>query len=136
MKQAIDGALRATFRPEFINRIDDVVVFNALNMTNIDLSSICSWKKCANRLADRRITLDVTPAAMEHLSIDGYDPILRSASVEALIQKEIVDRIAQKVVEGKLRDRSHVLISIDQDGNYECTVKSPWSWTPCPSTTC
>ena len=82
MKQAIDGALRATFRPEFINRIDDVVVFNALNMTNIEPIVDLQLEEVRDRLADRRITLDVTPAAMEHLSIDGYDPIL-SASVEA-----------------------------------------------------
>ena len=125
MKQAIDGALRATFRPEFINRIDDVVVFNALNMTNIEPIVDLQLEEVRARLADRRITLDVTPAAMEHLSIDGYDPIFGARPLKRLIQKEIVDRIAQKVVEGKLRDRSHVLISIDQDGNYECTVEEP-----------
>ena len=78
-----------------------------------------------DRLADRRITLDVTPAAMEHLSIDGYDPIFGARPLKRLIQKEIVDRIAQKVVEGKLRDRSHVLIDIGEDGNYECRVEEP-----------
>ena len=67
MKQAIDGALRATFRPEFINRIDDVVVFNALNMTNIEPIVDLQLEEVRDRLADRRITLDVTPAAMEHL---------------------------------------------------------------------
>ena len=62
---------------------------------------------------------------MEHLSIDGYDPIFGARPLKRLIQREIVDRIAQKVVEGNLRDRSHVLIGIDQDGNYECTVEDP-----------
>ena len=76
-------------------------------------------------MADRRVTLDVTPAAMEHLSIDGYDPIFGARPLKRLIQREIVDRIAQKVVEGQLRDRSHVLIDIDADGNYECTVEAP-----------
>ena len=125
MKQAIDGALRATFRPEFINRIDDVVVFNALNMTNIEPIVDLQLEEVRDRLADRRIALDVTPAAMEHLSIDGYDPIFGARPLKRLIQKEIVDRIAQKVVEGQLRDRSHVLIDIDADGNYQCTVEAP-----------
>ena len=125
MKQAIDGALRATFRPEFINRIDDVVVFNALNMTNIEPIVDLQLEEVRDRLADRRVTLDVTPAAMEHLSIDGYDPIFGARPLKRLIQREIVDRIAQKVVEGQLRDRSHVLIDIDADGNYECTVEAP-----------
>ena len=62
---------------------------------------------------------------MEHLSIDGYDPIFGARPLKRLIQREIVDRIAQKVVEGQLRDRSHVLIDIDQDGNYSCRVEEP-----------
>lgn len=125
MKQAIDGSLRATFRPEFINRIDDVVVFNALSMTNIEPIVDLQLEEVRTRLADRRITLDVTPGAMEHLSIDGYDPIFGARPLRRLIQREIVDRIAQKVVEGKLRDRSHVLIDLDADGNYECRVEEP-----------
>ncbi|WP_442904553.1 ATP-dependent chaperone ClpB [Gordonibacter sp.] len=125
MNQAIDGALRATFRPEFINRIDDVVVFNALNMTNIEPIVDLQLEEVRGRLADRRVTLDVTPAAMEHLSIDGYDPIFGARPLKRLIQREIVDRIAQKVVEGKMRDRSHVLIGLDENGNYECTVEEP-----------
>lgn len=123
MKQAIDGALRSTFRPEFINRIDDVVVFNSLNMTNIEPIVDLQLEEVRTRLADRRVTLDVTPAAMEHLSIDGYDPIFGARPLRRLIQREVVDRIAQKVVEGKLHDRSHVLIGIGADGNYECTVE-------------
>lgn len=125
MKQAIDGALRSTFRPEFINRIDDVVVFNSLNMTNIEPIVDLQLEEVRTRLADRRVTLDVTPAAMEHLSIDGYDPIFGARPLRRLIQREVVDRIAQKVVEGKLHDRSHVLIGIGADGNYECTVEEP-----------
>ena len=125
MKQAIDGSLRATFRPEFINRIDDVVVFNALSMTNIEPIVDLQLEEVRTRLADRRITLDVTPGAMEHLSIDGYDPIFGARPLRRLIQREIVDRIAQQVVEGKLRDRSHVLIDLDADGNYECRVEEP-----------
>ncbi len=137
MKQAIDGALRATFRPEFINRIDDVVVFNALNMTNIEPIVDLQLEEVRDRLADRRITLDVTPAAMEHLSIDGYDPIFGARPLKRLIQKEIVDRIAQKVVEGKLRDRSHVLISIDAGRQLRVhRGRAPGAGRHPPSTTC
>ena len=62
---------------------------------------------------------------VEMIAAAKYDPIFGARPLKRLIQKEIVDRIAQKVVEGNLRDRSHVLISIDQDGNYECTVEEP-----------
>ena len=100
-------------------------MFNALNMTNIEPIVDLQLEEVRDRLSDRRITLDVTPAAMEHLSIDGYDPIFGARPLKRLIQREIVDRIAQKVVEGNLRDRSHVLIGIDENGNYECTVEEP-----------
>ncbi len=128
MKQAIDESLRATFRPEFINRIDDVVVFNSLNMTSIEPIVDLQLEEVRSRLAARHVTLDVTPAAMEHLSIDGYDPIFGARPLKRLIQREIVDRIAQKVVEGKLHDRSHVLIELDAEGNYICTVEEPFDF--------
>ena len=62
---------------------------------------------------------------MEHLSIDGYDPIFGARPLKRLIQREIVDRIAEKVVQGTLRDRSHVLIDINAEGDYECAVEEP-----------
>ncbi len=111
--------------PDRNGRIDDVVVFNALNMTNIEPIVDLQLEEVRDRLADRRITLDVTPAAMEHLSIDGYDPIFGARPLKRLIQREIVDRIAEKVVQGTLRDRSHVLIDINAEGDYECTVEEP-----------
>ena len=77
------------------------------------------------RLADRRVTLDVTPAAMDHLSIDGFDPVYGARPCKRLVQREIVDRIAQQVIEGKVFDRSHVLIGLGADGDYECTVEEP-----------
>ena len=78
------------------------------------------------RLADRRVTLDVTPAAMDHLSIDGFDPVYGARPCKRLVQREIVDRIAQKIVEGKLPDRSHVLIDIDEaTDEYVCRVEPP-----------
>ncbi len=71
------------------------------------------------------MTLDVTPAAMEHLAIDGFDPVFGARPLKRLIQREIVDRIAQKVITGELHDASHVLIDIDAEGDYTCRVEGP-----------
>lgn len=71
----------------------------------------------------------MTPAAMEHLAIDGYDPVYGARPLKRLIQREVVDRIAEKVISGELRDRSHVLIDLDAEGNYCCRVEAPWTWT-------
>ena len=78
-------------------------------------------------LKDRDIvSLDVTPAALEHLSIDGFDPVYGARPLKRLIQREVVDRIADAAVRGKLLDRSHVLIDIDDTaGDYTCRVEAP-----------
>ena len=113
LSNMINDALRNTFRPEFLNRIDEPIVELQLNDVR-------------KRLADRRVTLDVTPAAMDHLSIDGFDPVYGARPCKRLVQREVVDRIAQKIVEGKLPDRSHVLIDIDEAADdYVCKVEPP-----------
>ena len=125
LQQQVNEALRSTFRPEFLNRIDDIITFNALSISAMEPIVELQLNDVRDRLAARRITLDVTPAAMEHLSIDGYDPIFGARPLKRLIQREIVDRIAEKVVQGTLRDRSHVLIDINAEGDYECAVEEP-----------
>ena len=122
MNQAIEGSLRATFRPEFLNRIDDTVVFNALTMGNIEPIVDLQLEEVRDRLAERRIELDVRPAAMERLSIDGYDPIFGARPLKRLIQKVVVDAVAEKIVAGQLFDGSTVVIDIDRDGNYSSEV--------------
>ena len=121
----VQDALRATFRPEFLNRIDDVITFNGLSIEAMEPIVKLQLKDVRKRLADRRVTLDVSAAALEHLAIDGFDPVYGARPLKRLIQREIVDRIAQKIVEGKLLDRSHVLVDIDENGDYVCKVEPP-----------
>ncbi len=121
----VQDALRATFRPEFLNRIDDVITFNGLSIEAMEPIVKLQLKDVRKRLADRRVTLDVSAAALEHLTIDGFDPVYGARPLKRLIQREVVDRIAQKIVEGKLLDRSHVLVDIDENGDYVCKVEPP-----------
>ena len=122
----VQDALRQTFRPEFLNRIDDVITFNAMSIESMEPIVQLQLKDVQRRLNDRRVTLDVTPAAIEHLAIDGFDPVYGARPLKRLIQREVVDRIAQKVIEGKLPDRSHTLIDIDPEtGDYVCKVEPP-----------
>ena len=121
----VQDALRATFRPEFLNRIDDVITFNGLSIEAMEPIVKLQLKDVRKRLADRRVTLDVSAAALEHLAIDGFDPVYGARPLKRLIQREVVDRIAQKIVEGKLLDRSHVLVDIDENGDYVCKVEPP-----------
>ena len=121
----VQDALRSTFRPEFLNRIDDVITFNGLSIEAMDPIVEIQLEDVRKRLADRHVTLDVTPAAMEHLAIDGFDPVYGARPLKRLIQRQVVDRIAEKVVSGELLDRSHVLIDIDDEGEYTCIVEGP-----------
>ena len=126
-QRAIEDALRATFRPEFLNRIDDIVTFDALSISDIEPIVNLQLADVRKRLEDRRVTLDVTPAAMQSLAIDGYDPVFGARPLKRLIQREVVDRIAEQVVRGNLLENDHVLIDVDQTGSYTCRVEKPLS---------
>ncbi len=121
----IDDALRGTFRPEFLNRIDDIITFHELSITDMEPIVELQLKDVRKRLEARRITLDVSSAVMQQLAIDGFDPVYGARPLKRLIQKEIVDRIAQHAVSGDLVDRSHVFIDLEGLGEYTCKVEPP-----------
>ena len=121
----IEDALRGTFRPEFLNRIDEVITFNGLGISAMEPIVDLQLADVRHRLEARKVTLDVTPAAREHLAIDGFDPTYGARPLKRLIQREVVDRIANAAVRGELLDRSHVLIDLDDEGNYVCKVEPP-----------
>lgn len=124
MKQAIDQALRSTFRPEFINRIDDTVVFQSLTLDNIEPIVKLQLADVGKRLTDRHIELEVGPAAMQQLAIDGFDPVFGARPLKRLIQREVVDRVANQMVQGNVLEGAHVTIDLDADGNYTCHVRN------------
>jgi ATP-dependent Clp protease ATP-binding subunit ClpB len=125
MRTAIDNALRATFRPEFINRIDDVVVFNALTLDDVEPIVQLQLEDVRKRLADRRIDLEVGPAAMQQLALDGYDPVFGARPLKRLIQREVVDRIANEMVAGHIMEGAKVTVDMGIDGDYFATIENP-----------
>ncbi|MDO4502868.1 MAG: ATP-dependent chaperone ClpB [Coriobacteriia bacterium] len=126
LQRKIDESLRTTFRPEFLNRVDETITFNSLSIADMEPIVELQLADVRKRLADRHVTLDVTPAALENLAIDGFDPVYGARPVKRLVQREVVDRIAEQVIAGKLLDRSHVLIDLDiAAGEYTCRVEPP-----------
>ena len=122
LEQQIDGALRQTFRPEFLNRIDDIVTFNALSMDNIEPIVGLQLNDVRKRLAQRRITLEVGSGAMDNLCIEGYDPVYGARPLKRLIQRNVVDTIATAIVSGQLHDGDHVKVDFDlATDEYTCT---------------
>jgi ATP-dependent Clp protease ATP-binding subunit ClpB len=109
-RDAVMTAVRSSFKPEFLNRLDDVVVFEPLGMD--DLSHIVELQIAllARRLADRRLVLHVTPAARDWLAMTGYDPAYGARPLRRLVQREIGDQLATALLAGEIRDGDRVLV--------------------------
>ena len=119
---SIQEALRITFRPEFLNRIDDIVVFKALDTSHLESIVELQLKDVRGRLSAMRITLEVGPAAKERLAMDGFDPVYGARPLKRLIQREIVDRVANGMVAGTIHEGDSVFIDLDNDSEYTMTV--------------
>ncbi len=124
LNNQINDALSSTFRPEFLNRIDEVITFNSLSIAAMEPIVDIQLKAVRERVADRRIELEVTPAAVEHLAIDGFDPVYGARPLRRLVQREVTDRIATEIIEGRLFDGAHVTIDIDDEGQYIARVEN------------
>src|SRR5215212_327023 len=93
-RESVLAMVRVSFKPEFLNRLDDVVVFDALGMEELSRIVELQVAALARRLAERRLTLDVTAAAREWLALTGYDPAYGARPLRRLVQREIGDRLA------------------------------------------
>ncbi|MEV4346524.1 ATP-dependent chaperone ClpB [Actinoplanes sp. NPDC049596] len=111
------AVVRAHFKPEFLNRLDDIVVFHAL--TKNDLAAIVDIQlsRLRTRLADRRLTLDVTTGAVEWLGEHGYDPIYGARPLRRLVQSAIGDSLAKALLAGEIRDGDKVVVDLDPSGD-------------------
>ncbi|MET0789141.1 MAG: ATP-dependent chaperone ClpB [Cellulomonas sp.] len=115
-RDAVMSAVRASFKPEFLNRLDDVVLFDPLSLDEIGHIVELQVALLARRLADRRLTLDVSPAAREWLALEGYDPAYGARPLRRLVQREIGDRLARQLLAGEIHDGDTVVVDRDADG--------------------
>jgi ATP-dependent Clp protease ATP-binding subunit ClpB len=116
-REAVMSAVRSAFKPEFLNRLDEVVVFDPLGAEQLAHIVDLQVRELAGRLQDRRITLEVTDAAREWLAITGYDPAYGARPLRRLIQKEIGDRLAKAVLAGQVRDGGSATIDRDLEAD-------------------
>ncbi len=108
-------ALRQSFKPEFLNRIDDIVVFQSLGLADIEKIVDIQLKDVRERLDRDRISLELTPAAMQSLSIDGLDPVYGARPLKRLIQREVVDNVANLIIDGQVHEGDTVCIDVGDD---------------------
>ncbi|MGA5217814.1 ATP-dependent chaperone ClpB [Streptomyces cinereoruber] len=114
-KQQVLEVVRASFKPEFLNRLDDLVVFSALDRAELGRIARLQIDRLARRLAERRLTLDVTPEALEWLADEGNDPAYGARPLRRLIQTAIGDRLAREILAGEVRDGDTVRVDRFED---------------------
>ncbi|SFX52428.1 ATP-dependent chaperone ClpB [Olsenella sp. kh2p3] len=115
VQRKVNDALRQTFKPEFLNRIDDVVVFHALGLSDIEKIVDIQLKDVRARLARERITLELTPAAKQSLAFDGLDPVYGARPLKRLIQRQVVDNVANLIIDGKVGEGDTVKVDVGDD---------------------
>jgi ATP-dependent Clp protease ATP-binding subunit ClpB len=110
MKEEVLEALRRHFRPEFLNRIDDIVVFHSLTRDQIKQIVRIQLERLQKRLAERKIELELSDAAIQHFAEAGYDPVYGARPLKRLLQRELETALARQIVAGKIQDHSRVFV--------------------------
>jgi ATP-dependent Clp protease ATP-binding subunit ClpB len=112
---AVLGVVRRHFKPEFLNRLDDLVVFHSLSTDELTAIVEIQIRQLARRLAARRLTLDVTDAAKEWLALGGFDPLYGARPLRRLVQASIGDQLAHALLAGKISDGDTVRVDLDPE---------------------
>jgi ATP-dependent Clp protease ATP-binding subunit ClpB len=114
-REAVMDLVRVSFKPEFLNRLDDVVLFDALSTEDLTRIVEISVDRLATRLTDRRLVLEVTEQAREWLALAGYDPVYGARPLRRLVQTEIGDKLARALLAGDVRDGDTVTFDVNSD---------------------
>jgi ATP-dependent Clp protease ATP-binding subunit ClpB len=109
--------VRTSFKPEFLNRLDDVILFEPLGTDELARIVDLQISQLAIRLADRRLILEVSDAAREWLALTGYDPVYGARPLRRLVQSAIGDRLAKSILSGEIHDGDTVLVDLDEAGD-------------------
>ena len=115
VQRQVNNALRQTFKPEFLNRIDDVVVFHPLGLEDIEKIVDIQLRDVRARLERDRIVLELTDSTKQSLALDGLDPVFGARPLKRLIQRQVVDNVANLIIDGKLHEGDVVKVDVGAD---------------------
>jgi ATP-dependent Clp protease ATP-binding subunit ClpB len=115
-RESVLSEVRQTFRPEFLNRVDEIIVFHPLGKDEIAGIVDIQLRLLQQRLAERKLTVTLTPAAREYMAVTGYDPQFGARPLKRLIQREIQDVLAMKLLSGEIRDGDTIEVDRDAEG--------------------
>ena len=123
-RKSVMGELRKHFRPEFLNRVDEIVLFKPLTLAEIKKIVDLLLNLLRQRLAERRLTLDLSDAAREHIAREGYDPVYGARPLKRYLQREVETRLSRKLLQGDIPDGSALTLAY-KDGQLDIQVGSP-----------
>jgi len=115
MKRLVLEEMRHSFRPEFLNRVDEIVVFHALSEEHLKQIVDIQLGNLRKRLADRHITIELTDAARGHIVRTGYEPSYGARPLKRAIQRELENELARRLLRGDVRDHQHVRVDYNRD---------------------
>jgi ATP-dependent Clp protease ATP-binding subunit ClpB len=122
MESAVEQELHARFRPEFLNRIDDVIIFHALEMKHIKRIIEIQLRGLQKLIGERGLTIEISEAAKDFLAREGYDPAFGARPLKRALQKEIIDPLAMRLLEGKFKTGDTVFVNLT-DGKLELSLE-------------
>jgi ATP-dependent Clp protease ATP-binding subunit ClpB len=122
-REAVMAAVRSSFKPEFLNRLDDVIIFDALSTSELTRIVDIQVARLGKRLSARRLVLTVTQAAKDWLALTGFDPIYGARPLRRLVQSAIGDKLAKGLLTGSITDGDEVVVDVSPDA-AELTVRA------------
>jgi len=123
-RKSVMAELRKHFRPEFLNRVDEIVLFKPLTLAEIKKIVDLLLNLLRLRLAERRLTLDLSDAAREHIAREGYDPVYGARPLKRYLQREVETRLSRKLLSGDIPDGSALNLAY-KDGQLDIQVSQP-----------
>jgi ATP-dependent Clp protease ATP-binding subunit ClpB len=116
MRKRVMEAVQQHFRPEFLNRVDEIIIFQSLSVAQIKSIVEIQLGLLRKRLAERHITLTLTEAAKEAIAIAGFDPVYGARPLKRAIQRQVQDPLAQKLLSGEFKEGEQIVVDVDPDG--------------------
>ena len=124
MRRRVMEAMNAHFRPEFLNRVDEIVIFHALTREHMKQIIEIQLRNLRRLLTERRISLELTDSAKERIMEEGYDPVYGARPLKRVLQRRVQDPLATKILAGEVRDGDHVVVDA-VGGDLVFTVVAP-----------
>lgn len=114
MRERVMEALRGHFRPEFLNRVDEMVIFHRLEQAHLRNIAAIQLRNVSRLLGNRRVSLELSPAAMDRLIEEGYDPVYGARPLKRVLQRRLIDPLALRLIRGQVREGEHVLVDVGE----------------------